>query len=102
MKAEWTNNDSLTISQTTKAINETEYIVHAPKHKATAIEEYTSFYGEPVVKLVRCKDCKHRPTGDATRHELEFPDWECPCQCEDYWYSWMPDDNWFCANGETE
>ena len=34
-----------------------EYIVHAPKTKVMAVEEYTSFYGEPVEELIRCKDC---------------------------------------------
>lgn len=50
---------------------------------------------------VRCKDCKHRPTGE-TRDDLEFPDDICPCQCEDYWYNWKPADEWFCGNGERK
>lgn len=51
------------------------------------------------VNVIRCRDCKHRPT----RKEgfvITFPDYRCPCQCEDAWYNWYPDDNWFCANGE--
>ena len=52
--------------------------------------------------IVRCKDCKHRPTGTGANHDLEFPTNVCPCQCEDYWYSWMPKDNWFCADGERK
>lgn len=36
-----------------------EYIVHEPKDNPIAIEEYTSFYGEPIKELVRCKDCLH-------------------------------------------
>ena len=54
------------------------------------------------VRVVRCKDCIHRPTGTGANHDIEFPDDRCPCQCEDYWYSWMPRDNWFCANGERK
>ena len=50
---------------------------------------------------VRCKDCKHRPTG-TNRDDLEFPDDKCPCQCEDYWYNWKPSDNWFCGNGDRK
>ena len=52
--------------------------------------------------VVRCKDCKHKPTGIGVNHDITFPeqDYRCPCRCEDYWYSWMPDDDWFCANGE--
>lgn len=54
------------------------------------------------VPVVRCKDCIHKPTGSGVNHDIEFPeqDYRCPCRCEDYWYSWMPDDDWFCANGE--
>lgn len=54
------------------------------------------------VRVVRCKDCIHKPTGSGVNHDIEFPeqDYRCPCRCEDYWYSWMPDDDWFCANGE--
>ena len=54
-----------------------------------------------LVEVVRCKDCKHRPTGTGVNHDIEFPDARCPCQCyEDYWYSWMPSDDWYCGNGE--
>lgn len=56
------------------------------------------------VPVVRCKDCKHRPIdkgGHGHGNELLFPDdGVCPGQCDDPWYSWLPDDNWFCANGE--
>ena len=56
------------------------------------------------VPVVRCKNCKHRPIdtgGHNYGQDLFFPDDEvCPCQCGDPWYSWMPKDDWFCANGE--
>lgn len=58
------------------------------------------------VPVVRCKDCKHRPIdnrdrdNDLTGFAIEFPDTYCPCQCEDGWYNWYPDDDWFCADGE--
>ena len=57
------------------------------------------------VLVVRCRDCKHRPTDnrymdDMTGFAIEFPDGKCPCQCDDGWYNWYPDDDWFCANGE--
>lgn len=54
------------------------------------------------ISIVRCKDCKHRPSGTGVNHDLEFPhdEYICPCRCEDFWYSWMPDDDWYCANGE--
>lgn len=53
------------------------------------------------VTVVRCRDCKHRPTG-TNRDDLEFPDDKCPCRCEDFWYSWKPSDDWFCGNGERK
>lgn len=57
------------------------------------------------VPVVRCKECKHRPIdtgGHNYGQDLFFPDEDnvCPCQCGDQWYSWMPGDDWFCANGE--
>lgn len=57
------------------------------------------------VPVIRCKDCKHRPkrTGDeGNGFDYEFPDYKCPCYCDDPWYNWMPKDNWFCGNGERK
>ena len=53
--------------------------------------------------VVHCKDCIYRPTAVEWKHGTDyvFPyEGKCPCQCDDDWYSWMPDDDWFCANGE--
>lgn len=53
--------------------------------------------------VVRCKDCKHRPTMPEDGKEvqdLEFPDDDCPLQCGDHWYNREPSDDWYCANGE--
>lgn len=55
---------------------------------------------DDAVELVRCKDCIHRPK--KKKDYLEFPDGVCPCQCDDDWYDWMPDDNWFCGNGDRK
>lgn len=65
---------------------------------------------EPVydmVGVVRCKNCKHRPIstieGEDYGFSLEPPDddWRCPClNGDDGWYSWMPEDDFYCANGE--
>ena len=65
------------------------------------------------VKVVRCKDCKHRPHIEKAimwgRQEIEVcapriderEDYSCMCLNPDNsYYSWMPDDNWFCADGE--
>lgn len=35
-----------------------EYIVHAPENNVLAVDEYTTFCGEPIEQLIRCKDCK--------------------------------------------
>ena len=54
------------------------------------------------VEVVLCKDCKYRPVlHDVSEYGLKFPDeYKCPCQCDDGYYSWMPEDDWYCANGE--
>ena len=55
------------------------------------------------VEVVRCKDCKYKPVGTGCNHDIEFPvHYKCPCECEDYWYSWIPKDNFFCGNGERK
>lgn len=59
-------------------------------------------------KIVRCKECKHRPIKeDADRENYGFNliepndgDGRCPCLVSDGWYSWMPDDNFYCGYGE--
>jgi len=63
------------------------------------------------LEIVRCKDCKHRPVMlwneangdfDVLAPEVDGKeDWRCPCLIEDDpYYSWSPNDNWFCGNGE--
>ena len=59
--------------------------------------------------LVRCGECKHKPIkhdpeGDDFGFNLVSPngyDNLCPClNTDDGFYSYMPDDNFFCAYGE--
>ena len=53
-----------------------------------------------VVEVIRCKDCKHRPYLDKDGF-IEPENSICPCINEDDpYYSWMPEDDWFCADGE--
>lgn len=69
------------------------------------VSDYVSFLeslpsAQP--EIIQCKDCKHRPfdSEDTQGFGVEFPDEMCPCQCDDGWYNWRPNDDWFCANAE--
>lgn len=62
-----------------------------------------------VQPVTRCKDCVYRPyfepSDSKSVSDLVFPDCRfnpCPCRVEDIWYSWMPDDDWFCAYGKRK
>lgn len=62
-----------------------------------------------VQPVVQCKDCVYRPyyepPDSKSASDLVFPDYRfnpCPCRVEDFWYSWMPDDDWFCAYGKRK
>lgn len=47
-----------------------EYIVHPPKDNRLAVEEYSTFYGEPVKELIKCKDCRFRDKdGECTKFD---------------------------------
>ncbi len=66
-------------------------------------------------RIVRCKDCKHRPlrgenkwanvfgpevpASDYAQHAT-VEDETCPWLCDDEFYSEMPPDDFFCAYGE--
>lgn len=60
------------------------------------------------VPLVLCKDCRHRPVlddpnDDSYGFNVRAPEngsERCPCLVEDGWYSWRPDDDFFCGFGE--
>lgn len=62
-----------------------------------------------VVEVVRCKDCKHKPNGYTDDDVLRYPNFPheennpCPCQVyEDEWYSWIPNDDFYCSYGERK
>ena len=61
-------------------------------------------YTSERVNVVRCGECLHRPEfapeGSENAGDLVFPDDVCPCKVDDFWYSWKPRADWFCANGE--
>lgn len=63
--------------------------------------------GADVVEVVRCKDCIHRPfstePGETSGFAVEAPDCICPCyNPDDGYYSWVPDDAFFCADGKRK
>lgn len=61
-------------------------------------------------EIIRCKDCKHKPhTSDKYDYdnsdcgfEIIFPDYRCPCRCEDEYYNYIPDNDWYCGNAERK
>lgn len=73
------------------------------KHKAGV----TDIGLEDYVRVVRCKDCKHRPIPNGINHPLApeldgWSDYVCPCLCYDEYYNFMPDDNGYCSWGERK
>lgn len=72
--------------------------------RAVNIVYETDIDAAPTIEPIRCGECKYKPTdtgGHNYGQDLEFPiGGKCPCECGDPWYSWMPGDDWFCANGE--
>ena len=62
----------------------------------------------PLIDIVTCGECKHRPIKDdpdGADYGLNIVaptdrDDLCPCLVEDGWYSWMPEDNFYCGRGE--
>lgn len=82
--------------------------LHGSKETMKLISDTISLLKEQEA-VVRCKDCKHRPKKPdwetyESGFDLEFPEGsKCPCRCcGDEWYSWYPEDNWFCADGERK
>ena len=73
------------------------------------IEAMDLLMGLVKADLVRCGECKHKPIkydpeGDDFGFNLVSPngyDNLCPClNTDDGFYSYMPEDNFFCAFGE--
>ena len=57
-------------------------------------------------ELILCKDCIHRPYKNPNEDEynaVASDDWVCPCVVEDdQFYSYIPEDDFFCAKGERK
>lgn len=65
-------------------------------------DQYQKGYNDRDREIVRCKDCLHMPHLHPYEHgcDIVFPDEVCPCRNDDSFYSWCPDDDWFCPRGE--
>lgn len=53
--------------------------------------------------LITCGECMYKPTQHEEDGEtiIDFPvPFKCPCECEDPWYDWVPEDDWFCGNAK--
>ena len=90
-----------------RLVNSEKLIEYCNNQKVKTIDanDIARFPTVDAAPVVRCKNCKHRPTirePYENGFDLDFPDERCPCHVEDGWYSWMPDDDWFCANGERK
>lgn len=100
-----TEQEAISIIKTAIAEIEWEYPMDYVVAFDVAIKAMEKAKDPDRVKVVRCADCKHRPTIEEPYEngfDIDFPDDVCPCQVEDGWYSHMPDDNWFCADGERK
>ena len=72
-----------------------EYIVHVPKHLETNQEEIVSFFGEPIIELIRCKDCEHLKVTGELEHTNGDATFYYIC---DYWH--RATDEWrYCDQG---
>lgn len=76
-----------------------------------SVVEYVNDFLNNRVSVVRCKDCKHRPTPDEKGRGIapgaddcyDFGvDRICPWLCDDGYYSRIPPDDFFCAYGERK
>ena len=80
------------------------YVIQNDAQSARIINEIPA---ADVQAVVYCKDCIHRPystePGKTSGFAVEAPDRECKCPCfnpDDGYYSWIPADDFFCADGE--
>lgn len=79
-------------------------LLHAAADRLEAIEERVAIMStERDTELVRCKDCKHRGIAKGkSGFDIEWPDGDCPCRSDDPYYSWLPSDDWYCADAERK
>ena len=69
---------------------------------STLIRESPIIIETHLLEIVHCKDCKWRGKV-LSDGSIEWSDKElfkCPGQVDDHYYDWIPDDDFYCANGE--
>lgn len=79
---------------------------YTDEEKAEVVAEIIMRYlrDAGVVKPVRCKDCIHKPHYKGRAVYADDPsDFTCPYLCSaDPWEAGVPDDDFFCADGERK
>lgn len=96
------------------------YAVTSEEEVLENVQEYEILSVDP---LVRCRECKHRPVKSPDKEGrlwITAPknynedclstfapavgeyDLTCPYLCDDPYYNRMPDDDYYCADGERE
>lgn len=83
-------------------IKSLSYLLEAERQIVNAIQS------APSIDIAFCKECKHRPIKeDADGENYGFnlieptkDDDRCPCLVDDGWFSWMPEDDFYCGYGE--
>lgn len=97
-----------------------EYIVPIDDDSSNYDEMFVGHIREYGIEIVRCGECRFKPIEEEYTHKIRdkygFPEkiWvetivkspvdfsPCPCIQDDEYYSWVPDDDWFCANGRKK
>lgn len=90
-----------------KLLREAITLLKEQEAKIEQLNRFVNGFSRDAMPVVRCKDCKNRPKEPNWKtyesgFDLEFPEGsKCPCRCcGDEWYSWYPENDWFCANGD--
>lgn len=79
-----------------------EYIVHVPKHLETNQEKIVSFFGEPIIELIRCKDCRYYEVYERKYDGSADKRFKPSICTRAYEYAVTKAPNWFCADAEPK
>ena len=76
-----------------------------PEKMLEVLKAFAEVKGVDAVEVIRCKDCKHRPYKDERGNVIPVEEECSPCPCVDdgdWYYNYIPKDDWYCANGEPK